>query len=193
VCWTERVTEAAPRQRLFFALWPPGRFSAELQRVISPALQSCHGRRLPDSNYHITLAFLGPADATQRRCAEQVAAEIRCPAFDLPLEQFGYWPKPGVVWLAPRETPAAYLALVTALASGLQSCGFAPPQRPNLPHLTLMRKVLAPAWAPAQLPPIPALPAWRVDSFSLVESVTLAAGAQYRVLRSWQLVDSVGG
>ncbi len=173
-------------QRLFFALWPE-RALQEAGARLARRLLSKRGKRVQSENLHITLAFLGNMTAQQRVCAEAVADLIAAIAFELRLEQIGYWPRSQVVWISPQETPEPLRDLVQQLNTGLMTCGCQPELRPYRAHMTLARKV-AGHFPTRQVSPI----LWFVDRFCLVQSVTQPAGAQYRILRTWPLVKSAG-
>ncbi len=168
-------------QRLFFALWPPLELSRELYSVAGRVLEG-DGRRVPPENIHLTLAFLGSVQASFRQCAEQVAATIRTGSFTLMLEQIGCWPKSGVVWTGPRNTPEPLSRLVRELNAGLVACGYVPEERSYAAHITLARKRRR---CNKNLPIDPLM--WEVRRFCLVQSHTHAEGARYEMVRSWGL------
>lgn len=169
-------------QRLFLALWPPSDLSQQLHRLTPNFLRS-GGRAVAAENIHLTLAFLGSVNAAFHECAEQVASAIRVEPFTLTLEQMGCWPKSGILWTGPRKFPVPVLLLAQALNKELGVCGYAPEQRPFMPHVTVARNVRC----PADLPRIEPLE-WEVREFHLARSRTLADGARYEILRSWPLI-----
>jgi 2'-5' RNA ligase len=168
-------------QRLFFALWP----DATLQETIDSRAHKLIGKRakrVPAQSLHITLAFLGGIAGAQRDCYEQAAAGLRARTFTLSLQRIGHWPLPRILWLGPAQQPEALLTLVQTLNAALSLCGFVPEARPYYAHMTLARKVDRPLRT-VEIEPID----WAVDSFALVESVTVPQGACYRVLERWPL------
>lgn len=169
-------------QRLFFALWPPIELSRELYQLAGSVLHGGSGRRVVPENIHLTLAFLGSVNASFRECAEQAAAAIRAASFTLMLEQLGYWPKAGILWAGPRQTPPPLLQLVQELNAGLAVSGYEAETRPYAAHLTLARKA-----RPSQAIPSMEPRAWEINRFHLVQSRTHADGARYEILRSWPL------
>jgi len=171
-------------QRLFFALWPSLELSRELYSAAGRVLEG-DGRRVPPENIHLTLAFLGSVNASFRQCAEQVAAAIRTGSFTLTLEQIGCWPKPGIVWVGPRDTPEPLSRLVQELNAGLVACGYVPEERSYAAHLTVARK----SRRCNEKFPIDPL-TWEVRRFCLVQSYTHAEGARYEIVRSWELNSS---
>ena len=179
-------TSTTPTQRLFFALWPPAELSHGLYRLAGNALRD-DGRRVAPENIHLTLAFLGSVDALFRECAEQAAAAIRGESFTLRLEQLGSWPKSGILWVGPGETPAPLLDLVRQLNAALAGCGYEAETRPCAAHLTLARRVHA-----HHAPHIVEPRTWEIDRFHLVQSHTHADGARYEILGTWKLNSSSG-
>lgn len=169
-------------RRLFFALWPPAELGRELYRFAGDVLRDAPGRRVAPENIHLTLAFLGSVDAAFRACAERAADAIHAGSFTLMLEQTAYWPKSGILWTGPRQTPPALLHLVQELNSQLTGCGYEAEQRPYAAHLTLARRA-----RPRPDRPAMEAHAWAVDRFHLVQSHTHAEGARYEILRSWPL------
>jgi 2'-5' RNA ligase len=170
-------------QRLFFALWPSDALRQELKRHCKHLLRHGGGRPVAVENLHITLAFLGAVTAEQRACVEQAAAAIQLPRFTLVFDHAGHWPRPRVLWIAPREQPQAVVSLASALSTGSRGCGLVLDSRPFRAHLTLMRKVAKP---PQELTLTPLT--WEVDHFVLVRSQTHPEGVQYTPLRAWSLL-----
>ncbi len=176
------VSSTTPEyQRLFFALWPDvalqEAINAYAHKLIGTSVQS-----VPAHNLHITLAFLGPVPRGQRDCYERAAAGVRSPAFTLDLRRIGHWPLPRIAWLGPVQQPEALLTLVQRLNAALITCGYTPEARPYRAHMTLVRKLDLPLPV-GEIAPID----WVVDSFALVESVTVPGGPCYRVLERWLL------
>jgi 2'-5' RNA ligase len=168
-------------QRLFFALWPNDAIRARIH-AMAAGLPVREGRWAPRDNLHITLAFLGGVTESARRCAEAAADGIRARPFSLSLDQLGHWPRPRVLWLGTSVVPDEAVRLESDLRRGVTQCGIDVDDRPFAPHMTLFRKVSR-AGRMALVEPIE----WRVDHFVLVESVTHAGGAAYRVLKRWDL------
>ncbi len=170
-------------ERLFFALWPDDALRQQLVQCRDTlAADSDGGRLVPAENLHLTLAFLGCTDARQRAGVEAMADVIKCSAFELQLNRFGYWPRPQVLWIAPLEMPEALITLATALHIGAEGCGSKLDARPYRAHITLMRK-LTQAAQDVDCPPL----IWPVDRFVLVRSRALPQGVKYEVLREWGL------
>lgn len=167
------------RRRLFFALWPPTAVREALARLAVAHVPD--GRRLPAENLHLTLAFIGEADATARERLLAVAAAVHGEAATLHLERLGCWPRQGISWAAPERVPEALQHLHRDLNRRLKRAGFRAERRPFRPHVTLARRS-----RPHAFHHFPVL-AWRVDAFALVASTLGAEGARYRIIAQWPL------
>lgn len=169
-------------KRLYFALWPDERVVQKIDRHAIKHFDACQGRMLLQSNWHITLAYFGASDMNTQRCLEEQAQRVKSQPFDLSLSKCGYWSRPQVAWLAPEETPVVLKALTSQLQQLIQACGFKAETRDYQPHMTLVRKAKQ---QPEMTDIAPII--WQVTRFCLVESKTLSQGAQYQVLKSWDL------
>lgn len=174
---------AEVRQRLFFALWPPPELAHELEALAKHHFD-WRARRLAAEQIHLTLFFLGPSDVEQRQCAEAVADRVAAAPFTLELSRLGFWSRPRVGWIAPPETPAALVHLVSQLQQGLNGCGYPPENRPYQAHITLLRKLRRPPDVEQLEQPL----LWSAREFGLVESEILPDGARYQILQRWPLI-----
>jgi RNA 2',3'-cyclic 3'-phosphodiesterase len=166
--------------RLFFALWPDDSVRDALAEAARPLLAACPGRPVPESNYHLTLAFLGSVDADRLDAIRVAAADVQLTRFDLRIDGHGHWPRPQIAWLGCRDIPAAAGALAQALWTRLEPLGFKPEARPFRAHLTVLRSCPRCDW-PGPVSPVD----WPVREFVLARSVTLPAGARYQVIERW--------
>lgn len=171
--------EEAKSKRLFFALWPDAGTRERLAALIP---NDTAGRWVSRDNLHVTLVFLGAVDKRVRSCVEHVASQANAQSFTLYLDEMGYWRKPRIVWVGASQLPSPLAQLLSGLNEGLSTCGFESERREYRAHVTLARKVQRPI-AHRRIDPIP----WSIDSFALVESQTLPAGASYRVSKTWPL------
>ena len=156
--------------RLFFAVWPPRETATALARWA----EGLEGRRTPVEKIHLTLAFLGEADAGKAKAA---ASRVEAGAFSLPLEQARHWAHNQIVWAGPRQLPGGLARLAELLQLELYKEAFILERRPFAAHVTLLRE------APAQ--PLPVLPRveWPAKEFALVGS----SGGAYRTLERFPL------
>lgn len=140
------------------------------------------GRVVPAANYHITLEFIGTADADLRARLETAAGRLSLAGFRMRLQRFGHWPRARVVWLGPDHLPPELLALAYQLRAVSEVCGLQPEQRPYRPHVTLVRKAgRAPEWPGIE--PVD----WPVKDFVLCASHSTSKDPQYEILKHWPL------
>jgi 2'-5' RNA ligase len=177
------LTEAGEPKplRLFFALWPDDATRDALNRTGKWLHQHWGGRRMRADSLHITLAFLGNTPADQLDALGACADTVKTNAFDLILDQAGYWRHNLIGWLGANETPPPHLELVGALNAALQAAGFPVDARPHVPHVTLLRNSAGgevPECTPVR---------WPIGDFVLVKSRIESSGAKYEVIRRWPL------
>lgn len=167
--------------RLFFALWPDDEVRRQLAEVAA-RLPRGAGRAVAPANYHITLEFIGDADADTRAALETAAGRLSIEPFKLTLGRFGYWARPRILWFGPHHLPPELLGLAYQLRTVAGQCGVEPDTRPYRPHVTLARKVARqPKWPAVQ--PVD----WPINDFVLCQSLTTARGPVYEVLTRWPL------
>ncbi|MFP5409127.1 MAG: RNA 2',3'-cyclic phosphodiesterase [Gammaproteobacteria bacterium] len=177
----EPQPDAAETLRLFFALWPDDATREALNRTGKWLHQHWGGRRMRADTLHLTLAFLGSTPVDRLDTLFACADAIQSDAFELTLDQPGYWRHNRIGWLGASETPPPHLELVGALNSRLLEAGFPVDTRPHVPHVTLLRNAASgevPKCTPVR---------WTASDFVLVASRTESSGAQYEVIRRWPL------
>ena len=164
--------------RLFFAIWPPVIAARALFEWAQAAQIATGGRRTAEGNIHLTLAFLGKADAER---AIRAAKRVQGKAHQLPIEEARYIRANRMVWVAPRETPPALSALHESLAMELYREEFILERRPFAAHVTLIRS--------ARRAEVPALPPveWPVSEFLLIRSSLSNRGSTYEPLERFTL------
>jgi RNA 2',3'-cyclic 3'-phosphodiesterase len=164
--------------RLFFAIWPPAPAARALVEWTEEVRALSGGRRTAEGNIHLTLAFLGDAEpARALAAAKRVAGEPH----RLPMEIARY--VHGMVWAAPKETPAPLARLHAALAMELFREEFILERRPFAAHVTLLRNARG-----AVLPALPAID-WPVGEFVLMRSSLSRRGASYDVIERFKLAQ----
>jgi len=170
-----------PTRRLFFALWPDDTVRAALDAA-GRTVTGKRIKRVAADNLHLTLAFAGPVAADVAACLERAAAAVRLPPFELRIDHAGYWARPRILWIGPTHTPPALWDLAGTLRAILADCGIAPEARGFQAHVTIARRFV-------QAAPAPAFPAvcWPVSRFCLVQSVSADHASVYRPLRGWPL------
>jgi 2'-5' RNA ligase len=167
--------------RLFFALWPDAATRDALNRTGKWLHRHWGGRRMRADTLHITLAFLGSTPIEQLKALTACAEIVSTGAYELILDQAGYWRHNRIGWLGASQTPPQHLELVGGLNTALQAAGFPVDARPHVPHATLLRKS-----AGGEVPPCERVH-WPVREFVLVASRTAADGAHYEIIRRWPL------
>ena len=165
--------------RLFFALWPPAKTAHALSQWAHAVHKDTGGSPTAPEKIHLTLAFLGEADADR---AHNVAQRVQGRRHALPIEQAQYWKHNKIVWVGPAAMPVELNDLVKRLHAALKDQGFLLEERPFAAHITLLRK----ARPPRSLPPLPALE-WPVSEFVLVRSRTSAKGSAYEPVERFAL------
>lgn len=177
--------------RLFLAVFPPPAVREATHAAAGPLRRAGDGVSwVSPGNLHYTMRFLGEVgeDGARRAGEAAVEAAASVPAFECALGGLGAFPNPGrarVIWVGMSAGAESLVALATALDRTLARRGFAPPDRPFSPHLTLGR-VREPRadWsralggAPALAGP---LACFTVDRLSVVESTLSPGGSIYHV------------
>ncbi len=171
--------------RLFIAIPLPDelkeRLAALQQRGKARGIQASW----PDPRgLHLTLAFLGetPEAEVPRRWEVTRTCAAGHPAFGLRTQALGGFPsdrRARVLWLGLEEPPSL-LSLCRSLRQGLKDAGCSFDEKPFKAHLTLARLK-----APIDIGRFGESPeAWAFEAreLTLFQSVTTAAGAQYRVI-----------
>jgi len=170
-------------ERLFFALWPDDKVRHQLDLAYSrfSDLQE-KGRRVPVTNLHMTLHFLGNIPLAGVDCFIQQVKNIKSRKFSLQIESRGYFKKPKIVWFGPGNIPQELRQLHDQLGEQICSCDFTPEQRDYNPHITMARKI---NHDPGNQSIEPVY--WELDRFVLVISEPVAGGVRYRVKASFPL------
>lgn len=171
--------------RTFFALdlTPKAKIAIDQWRSKTQPFQE---GKVPMANFHITLCFNGKTTQQQLQQLQAGADSISVEAFALTLNEFGYWTKPSISFIAPREIPTQLISLHNNLQRLSRQQGLSTEKRQYMPHVTLCRRL--------QQPPAPPLfaPEFQLEfqGFSLFESVNHKDKVQYNPIFSWQLKSS---
>lgn len=182
----ERKPGREESRRLFFAIWPD-ETTRQAMWALSRQGQRRGGRAVAAEKLHLTLLFIGEADAAQQACLEAAAGRVCAPAFDMVLDEQGGFARSRVAWLGMSELPPALLQLHSRLQSALAAeCGIEPEHRPYVPHVTLRRRA-RPFRRERLADPL----SWPVRDFVLVASQLTPEGSRYEVLRRWPLLGNL--
>lgn len=138
----------------------------------------------PES-WHITLQFLGNADAKQLECLKASLREVHSPSFPVRLGALGAFERAGVVFVDVEVRPEL-AALQRKVLAATAKCGFAPEDRSFHPHITLarakgrrgLRGVPAPR---SRHENPPRFTPFEAREFLLYESFTGEGGSRYEV------------
>lgn len=183
---TNKNTETEPSkkqsQRVFFALWPDDTTRDAIDRFTRGAVEQCGGTPIAPENFHMTLRFVGHADAGAMARMRKAAERVRTEPLRFTLDQLGFWQEPAVFWLGCRKAPDPLLRLVVNLNTEMGSEGFLVETRPFRPHVTLARNARE-----APQSELYEKVEWSSDKFVLVGSRTDETGPTYTVLDEWPL------
>jgi len=143
------------------------------------------GRPVPPANFHITLAFIGDLSSgpAERLClaTDEWLAGSRHSGGKITLDCTGYWPKPGIYWLGPREWPESLSQLAGKLRHLATASGARRDRNAFRPHVTLFRNCIT---APAVTDPAIG---FKYTHFTLFESRQGKTGISYQPLQHWEL------
>lgn len=164
--------------RLFLALLPPASLKPALSRLADAAHLHHGGRRVPDDNLHLTLAFLGEQPESLAACLAQRIATIQVTPGQWQLDRWGYFSRPGIVWVGSEQPSAPLHALQALLWDDVESLGIEGRPQVFVPHVSLLRRAAQPVGDEL---PVPAL-SWRYQRLALVQSEVGQQGSRYSVL-----------
>ena len=170
--------------RLFFALWPDDATRAALAGLSRSLHERCGGRKVPEANLHLTLVFLGNAQADLVPALREMAVAVQAATIDLVLDTVGYWNHNRIVWVGAKACPAELRDLVAHIDSGVRSLGFRTETREYVPHMTLLRRARC---GPGEF--AFGEVAWRATDFALIQSAPRPDGVAYEVIARWPLAE----
>ncbi len=171
--------------RLFFALEPTRQTAVAIADWRDRQFPATSARPVPMSNLHITLAFVGelPPPRLERLLQAVDDWHDRPPGGSLQLDSTGYWPRPGIYWLGPRQWPPQLEQLVRRLGAISGQQGGKQEKRRYQPHVTLFRSCREALPQPAHPPAF----SFAYDHFTLFESRQGKQGVSYHPLADWEL------
>ncbi len=131
--------------RLFVAVKVPdelGKRLADMERRL--AATGADVKWVPESNFHLTLKFLGNVDEARVKAVWEALAPAvsRVQAFDVCLAGAGAFPnkrRASVIWAGIRSGAEQIKALAQRVEDALEKIGFERESRPFKAHLTLGR------------------------------------------------------
>jgi 2'-5' RNA ligase len=169
-------------RRLFLALWPEDAVRSQLASALEAAPIPSESRRVPSTDWHVTLDFLGVVPEVARATIESHARDFRAVHEPLVLDRLQWWPESRVWVLSATRVPPALSAAQARLRDRLRASGLRVDARPWQPHVTIARAVDVDCSA------IPApIVAWTVRHVRLVESLPVVGSARYAQLWAHEL------
>lgn len=167
------------KHRLFFALEPADKVRQEILAV-QKRLKG-EGRMIPAQQFHITLAFLGqqPTEKIPNLCA--MASGLHFDPCTLVLDRLGTFGGTRVLWLGATLVPSALQQFHQALLDELRMAEVKFDGKAWKPHLTLYRRLRN---KPGIMETVPVN--WRVNQYSLLESINVENGVEYLRQGSWK-------
>lgn len=139
------------------------------------------GRAVPAANFHLTLNFLGEITDQQLQRLYAEVEYVNAPTIELHMDTSGYFPAPGIFWIAPSSTPAALTELVAQLRRASRKAGIKTSRKAFQPHITLFRNYRARPMLPTPEPSFDVC----CDGFVLLQSVAGRHGVRYHTVRCW--------
>jgi 2'-5' RNA ligase len=180
------------QQRLFVAIELPTEVKTALTGLKIPAA-GC--KPVAAAQLHLTLRFIGPADAAALTAIKAALATVSGEPFPLALQEIGLFPatgRPRILWAGTAPSPELRL-LQQRVELAVQSAGIPAEERRFSPHITIARLKEA---APAAIQAFThnhrgfSVQPFTVDSFNLYASRLSTAGAEHTVLQNYPLQGS---
>lgn len=176
-------------ERLFFALALESPTNQPAFRQLCQLIQILpgDGRRVPDCNLHLTLAFLGLVSELQKEHLLALTSALTLPAFSLHTSILKYQKRSRLIWLGCNNVPAPLEQLAADLKEAAEQVGLKQEGRKYTPHITLKKHVRQ---RPESLPENNDF-TFHFQHFGLYisEQVKTArgSGVRYRCLQQWPL------
>lgn len=165
-------------KHLFFALWPDNRQRDRLRDAINSVARDVEGKAVERRNWHITVSFVGPVDASCVPDLLESAAAIEVEPFRLSFDRLEFWPRPKLAVLTAPTVPTELQNLVSSLNESVTVLGIERFERTYRPHITVSRAARTfPTVRLAQR----ATTEW--SSFELMESISGPGGTSYVPLK----------
>ena len=171
--------------RVFFALWPQAAIQHKLHAIANEYQARCDARVMRTDTLHMTLQFIGNINRSQLPKLISAADKVSAvPPFRLELNTLSFWKHNRIGYATLTASESALETLAATLQHELAKVGFIADSTKFSPHVTLLRNVEH-ILAPQNFMPV----TWQVNSFVLVESVTVNQKTQYQILQEWPFAD----
>ena len=165
--------------RLFFALVPGPAVRRGIERLQTGLKVA--GRAAKPHQFHATLAFLGLQPPELIPQIRAIASGLRFEPCIIALDRFGRFRRAGVLWLGASEIPGPLDRFQHSLVDALLEEGIGYDKKAWKFHVTLYRKMRKPAAIMD-----PEAIEWSLDSFELIESVSVRSGVEYHSIGHWK-------
>jgi RNA 2',3'-cyclic 3'-phosphodiesterase len=182
--------------RLFFAVELSPKIQTQLL-ACQQQLSSLDAVVVKAENLHLTLCFLGNTANDQLQNIIDNFQAVALPSFEISLDQLTYWPKPSILAAEASSNPDNSLTklkqLIEKQLTDMQIFNF--DKQAFKPHITLFRQL--------QQPPETCLNFYlqaekiqqkkqtmKVESISLMQTISRAGGYYYQTLAEWPLKNS---
>ncbi len=172
------------KHRLFFALEPDEKVRREIHA--SQKKLAYNARMIQSEQIHVTLAFLGQQapEIVPELCS--LASRLHFEPCTLVLDRLGTFRRVKVLWLGASEVPASLQGFRQTLTDELEKAGIGFDRKAWKPHLTLYRGLRN---KPGIMEVDPVI--WRLNQFSLIESINVKGGVEYCRQGHWKSGSSV--
>lgn len=130
-----------PNARHFFAIDLPTSLQSQLVSWRAENFAADIGQPVAAANFQLVLAWLGETSPQQLTHLQRRATHIVQSSFRLQLDDLGYWPNAGQIWLGSRPAPHGLLQLGALLRSQAAHQGCQQPAQPFFPYISLYRQV----------------------------------------------------
>jgi 2'-5' RNA ligase len=165
--------------KLFFALVPDHVVRQKLEQ--SQQSLGVSGRAAKPGQFHATLAFLGMQQADLIPEIHHIASRLSLEPCRIVLDQFGQFRRAGILWMGASEIPVALQDFQNALVGALLEAGIGHDRKAWKFHVTLYRKLRKPL---SIMDPVAI--EWSLNSFELIESVSVGNGVEYHSIGHWK-------
>lgn len=175
--------------RLFIAINFPQEVKKEIVSLRDDLRrQSERGTFTSSENLHLTLVFLGEVDSPLLPAVNAAMSEVKFPPLRLKITHQGRFPSRDgdIRWLGFEENKDL-LKLQRDLTAALKSHGFQVDERPYKPHLTLGRRIAAPALK-GKNPPLPEVITVESSKISLMLSRRIDGRLNYKELHTYKAI-----
>ncbi|HNO75191.1 MAG TPA: RNA 2',3'-cyclic phosphodiesterase [Nitrosomonas mobilis] len=166
------------------ALWPEGAARRQLAHLARSLVVKVGGKAVCAENLHLTLVYIGRTDAATLAKLHDLITTLRQSAFNLQLNEVGFWKRSKIMVATARNYPAQLVSLAQNLRLILADASIIYDQHAFKPHVTLIRHVKS----AGGLPELATQITWTAARLSLVQSLQTPKGSIYRTLADCRFI-----